>query len=273
VIRLDLNKEAEKRNLKTRILVTRLRYLGDVIITTPVIKALKNRYPHAEVYYLAEANFAGILKHNPYLDGIITLEEGLRGTIKAIKEIRKKKFIAVVDLFYNPRSANILFLSGVPIRLGGNRKTRRMLYTHNFAVPPEIRSCVQHHLYSLNKFDCNPRMNEYPKIYLTPEEKEIGKRIIEGITGVKLGKKKVIAIHPGGTYQSKRWPVKYFALLADMIYESLNVKIAVISSPGQEEIAGQVNSYSKNELTVLPLLPIRTIASVLSFCDQRIHDS
>jgi lipopolysaccharide heptosyltransferase II len=270
VMRLDLEKEAKKRKLKTRILVTRLRYLGDVIITTPVIRTLKNRYPDAEIYYLAESKYASILQQNPYLDGIIRLEEGLRGTIKAIREIRRKRFVAVVDLFYNPRSAEILFLSGVPIRLGGNRKARRMFYTHNFEVPQEIRSCVQHHLYSLNNLDCNYSMNEFPRVYLSKEEKEEGKRIIENIIGVKLARKSVIAIHPGGTFQSKRWPVNYFALLADMLLESFNVKIVVITSPGQKNFARQVNDLSKHELTVLPLFPIRTLASVLNFCEGTI---
>ena len=266
-MRLDLAREAEKRKLKNRILVTRLRYLGDVIITTPVIKALSERYPDAEIYYLTESKYASILKKNPYLEGIIKLGKGLTGTLKTIREIRRKGFVAALDLFYNPRSTNILFLSGVPIRLGGNRRARKIFYTHNFEVPPETRSCVQHHLYGLKKFDCNPRMNELPRIYLNDEEKEIGKKIIEDVTAVSSGEKMVIAINPCGTFQSKRWTVKSFALLADMILESFNAEIVVIVGPGQEKIARQVTASSKYDLKILPLFPIRTLAAVLNFCD------
>ena len=110
-------------------------------------------------------------------------------------------------------------------------------------------------------------MNEFPRVYLSTEEKKKGKRILEDMTGVKLERKSVIAIHPGGTFQSKRWPVSYFALLADMIIESFNVKVVVIRSPGQESLAQNVNDLSKYKLTVLPLLSIRIIASILNVCE------
>jgi lipopolysaccharide heptosyltransferase II len=267
VMSLDLVREAEKRNLKNRILVTRLRYLGDVIITTPVIQALSERYPGAEIYYLTESKYASILQQNPYLNGIISLDKGLTGTLKTIREIRKKGFVAALDLFYNPRSTNILFLSGVPIRLGGNRRARKIFYTHNFKVPPETRSCVQHHLSGLGKFDCNPRMNELPRVYLNDDEKKRGKKIVEDITGDSSDRKMIVAIHPCGTFQSKRWPVESFALLADMILESFNAEIVVVSGPGQEKIPRQINALSKFDLKILPLFQIRTLASVLNFCD------
>ncbi len=265
---MDLIKEAGRRNLPLRILVTRLRFLGDVIITTPVLKAIKGCFPKTELYYMCEEKYAPVLEQNPYLDGIIRLEAGMTGTFKAIREIRKRKFVLALDLFYNPRSSNILFLSGIPLRIGGSRGIRKRLYTDNFKAPREISNCVRHHLYPLRILGCRTNgADQAPRVYLSEEERLEGSRTLDMILGKRREEKMIVALHPGGTWQSKRWPARSFAHLADLIMDSFRAETVIVSGPGEQDIADEVRESSGYNLKLLPPVPIRTLASVVLNCD------
>jgi len=260
---VDVEAVARRRGLPLRILITRLRFLGDVILTTPTIAAVKERYPEGEIYYLAERPYAEILEENPHLAGIIPLDRGPRGTLAALGAMRRRRFTAAVDLFYNPRSAWLLFFSGIPIRVGGSRRARRKLYTHVFTGTPYARSAVAHHLAAVAAIDVHGR-DGLPKAYLRPEERSAGRAIVDASFPGEHGR--VIALHPGGTWPSKRWPAASFAKLAGMLAEKLGTRFLIITGPGEDELAEIVRRDSPAETAVLSRLPIRTVAAVLDAC-------
>lgn len=134
-----------------RILVTRLRYLGDVVLSTIVADVLKRGDPSVEIGFLCEADHAPVLAGHSSLDRIHVLETGRRGsdaaarrgdgpsaeeesrgrgTLGTIRRLRRARYDLAVDLFFNPRSAWILRLAGTPLRIGGTAGSRRRLYTH-----------------------------------------------------------------------------------------------------------------------------------------------
>ncbi|MFO7914266.1 MAG: glycosyltransferase family 9 protein [Candidatus Krumholzibacteriales bacterium] len=261
---MELNEEASRRGRRLRILVSRLRFLGDVIITTPVIKALKECYPEAEIYYLAQEEYASVLEENPFLEGVLALRKGAAGTFRIIREIRDLRFTAALDLFYNPRSANILFLSGIPIRIGGSRKFRKRLYTDNFSVSPEVRSAVRHHLCAMEVIGCEPGEPACPRVYLRREEVARGREILKNMTGLEPESSEIITIHPGGTWQAKRWPPELFAALIDKIYSDMGAEAVLITGPGEEGTVEQVAGSCSFNPGIIPFLPVRKAAAVMA---------
>ncbi len=263
---MDLVREAARRGRDPGILVTRLRYLGDVILTTPVISALRKRYPEARIHYLVEEVYAPVLGGNPFLDGVIELGMTNRSFARTVLRIRKMKFTAALDLFYNPRSANLLFLSGIPVRIGGARRWRKRLYTDTFEVPRKIRSAVMHHLYPLGILDCDAD-EDLPRIYLDDREKESGAELVEkaAFSGERRGP--VVAIHPGGTWPSKIWPAGSFAALSAMLVGKFDAKVVVITGPGEEKISSSVADRGGEGVYSLPVLPLRVVASIMNACD------
>jgi heptosyltransferase-3 len=262
---VDLDELARRRGAPLRILITRLRYLGDVILTTPAITAVKRRYPRAEIYYLAEYPYADILRGHPDLAGILTLGSGIRGTIGALRATRKLHFTAAVDLFYNPRSALLVFLTGIPVRVGGSRRARRRFYTHLFTAPSEPRSAIAHHLAAFRVIDVGAQ-ESVPRIYLDPGEELSGRRIAgEAVGGLENGRP-LIAMHPGGTWPAKRWPAASFSRLAAMLGERMRAKVLVIAGPGEDGIARAVERSAGGVVRVLPLAPLRVVAGVLHAC-------
>ncbi|MFN2370391.1 MAG: glycosyltransferase family 9 protein [Candidatus Krumholzibacteriia bacterium] len=137
-----------------RVLVTRLRYLGDVVMATVVADLLRRGDPGLEVGFLCEAAYAPVLAGHPAVDRVHRLgvarrgadaaartgagaaDGAARGTVKMVRALRASGYDLAVDLLCNPRSAWLLRLAGIPLRIGGTAGSRRHLYTH---IQPSAR--------------------------------------------------------------------------------------------------------------------------------------
>jgi heptosyltransferase-2 len=87
-----------------KFLIIRFSSIGDIVLTTPVIRCLKNQVSGAEVHYLTKKNFAAILQANPYIDRIHLLEDDLNDTIRLLK---KQNFDYIIDLHHNLRTLRV----------------------------------------------------------------------------------------------------------------------------------------------------------------------
>ena len=111
------------------ILVVNVNWLGDIVFSAPVFQAIKDTYPQSRVSALALPRVVGILKQVPYVDEIIVYDEkghdrSLWGKLKLIAHLRSKDFDAVFLLHGSWTRALLVFLAGIPIRVGYDRKKR-----------------------------------------------------------------------------------------------------------------------------------------------------
>lgn len=93
-----------------KVLVVRFSSIGDIVLTTPVVRALKQQL-NAEVHYITKKSFRGILAQNPYIDKIITIESKVS---EAEAELRAADYDFVVDLHHNLRSMQVRRIVGKP---------------------------------------------------------------------------------------------------------------------------------------------------------------
>jgi ADP-heptose:LPS heptosyltransferase len=105
-----LNRSKEKNKAVKRILVLRFSSIGDIVLTTPVLRCLKRKYPDAAIHYFTKKNFASLLLPNPYIAEVHTLSEDLSADIAALKAIN---FDMVVDLHHNLRTLRVKQALGV----------------------------------------------------------------------------------------------------------------------------------------------------------------
>jgi ADP-heptose:LPS heptosyltransferase len=97
--------------LMPKFLIIRFSSIGDVVLTTPVIRCLKQQVPHAEVHFLTKPEYAGLLQHNPYLSGVHVLNKSLSATARALK---KRDFDAIIDLHHNLRTLLLKTMLQIP---------------------------------------------------------------------------------------------------------------------------------------------------------------
>ena len=94
-----------------KILVIRFSSIGDIVLTTPVVRCLKQQVKDLHVHYLTKEHFSGILKYNPYIDRIHTVRKDVS---EVITELRNEKFDCVIDLHRNLRSAQVKMKLNIP---------------------------------------------------------------------------------------------------------------------------------------------------------------
>jgi len=260
----------------SKILVTRLRFIGDVVLTTPFIRAARENFPHSYIAYLADKNAITLLENNPYLDELIPFDFnwGLFEQAKFILNLRAKKFDLVIDLFGNPRSAILSFLSGAETRIGGAFNWRKFLYTHPIPRTNERKNAIRFHLDYLKPLgiEINDSIeNLKTEIFLTQNEKGWALNYLKS-KGIDVSKK-IVGIHPGATWPAKMWLKENFAKLADEITSKTDASVVITHSEKETNLATEVyNLTLKKRIYLLDTLTLRELASVLSVLDLYISN-
>ena len=128
-----------------RVLVVRLRLIGDVVFTTPVIGALRRAWPDAHLAYLIEPAAAPVVRHHPGLNDVILAPRSrgwrrIRDDLQLGLRLRRQRYDLVLDLHSGPRASWLSWLSGARRRVGFDVKGRTWAYTDVVARPREIRA-------------------------------------------------------------------------------------------------------------------------------------
>lgn len=121
---------AKKKPEIKRILIIRFSSIGDIVLTTPIVRTVKNRYPNAELHFLTKKNFASVSIDNPYIDQLQLLDDDNSITIEALKQL---KFDYIVDLQKNLRSRRIVKALNTRHASFPKLNVRKWMYT-NFKI-------------------------------------------------------------------------------------------------------------------------------------------
>lgn len=126
-----------------KILLVRLRLIGDVVFTTPVIAALRKHYPDAHLSYVVEPAAAPVLSGNPHLDDVIVVPRRrgvarVRDDLAMARQLRRGHFDIAIDLHGGPRSAFFTWMSAAPRRIGYSIAGRRWMYTDVVHRAPDL---------------------------------------------------------------------------------------------------------------------------------------
>lgn len=111
-----------------KFLLIRFSSIGDIVLTTPIIRCLRKTYPDAEIHFLTKKSFKGILENNPYINKLHLLEEDLDTVIAELKE---EQFTHIIDLHHNLRTLRVKrALKKVPAFSFNKLNTRKFIYTN-----------------------------------------------------------------------------------------------------------------------------------------------
>lgn len=132
-----------------KILIIRFSSIGDIVLTTPVMRCLKTQLPSAEVHYLTKGIYADLLKDNPYIDRLFTIQESTREVAGILK---KENYDHIIDLHRNFRSASILIRLRKPFSVFTKLNFRKWILVHfKINTLPDIH-IVQRYIRAACKF-------------------------------------------------------------------------------------------------------------------------
>ncbi|MCS7215132.1 MAG: glycosyltransferase family 9 protein [Thermodesulfovibrio sp.] len=245
-----------------KILVIKLRHIGDVLLTTAVFKTLKENFPNSFVAAVVNQGTEAVLERNPYLDEIITYDRGIKELlpykryseeIKFLRKIRKMGFDTTIDLTGGDRAAVISYLSGAKTRIGIKSKGffgKQYLYTELFEIDGYKHTVLQN-LEVLAKVGIKI---EKPEVILnvTESEKKWARKLIFSdhfsnnsefvhfFHSKTLDKeisytKKIVHIHPTSRWLFKCWKDEYMAKVIKWFIDK-GYRVVLTSSSEEKEM-------------------------------------
>lgn len=230
-----------------RILIVNVNWLGDVLFSTPLIRALREKFPDAYITCMVVPRCKEILELNPRLNEIIIYDEeglhkGIFGKLKFISYLRSKRFDTAVILHRSFTRALIVFLAGIPKRIGYYTRKRSFLLTNSVEMPLEQTHRVDFFLNLGTPLGINTLNRNY-EFFISDEDRKKTKELLqkEGISDSDF----LIAINPGGNWDPKRWPKENFAKLADELIKRFNAKIVLTGARKDVALTNDISSLMK----------------------------
>lgn len=231
------------------ILVIKLRYLGDVLLATPVFRALRERYPLARISAAVPRGTEDMLKWNPDINEVLVIERGsVREQIRFMRDLRHRKYDCVIDLTDGDRAAVLSRITGAPMRVGFNEehRWRGLLYTTVVKSTPRAHR-VERDLQALRPLGFEPKSSPLVLRLSSADEADAERLLSElGLWGTG-DSRPLVMLQPGARYWFKAWPAERFAELADRLAEGLGSRVLVGGNAAERDLAEKVCAKARTQ--------------------------
>lgn len=259
-------------------LIIQNKYIGDVLTSAVIAENLKQIYADIEVHFFCYEPASAVLENNPFIDRIITFKEKNLKRISVLNsyanQIRDEKYDIVIDPYAKLQSRFISLKSGAKRKISYDKPFFKHIYTdvvEKAEIPSKETACTAiDNRVSL----VSPLMTKsipyalHPKIYLTEQEIQEGKEILEN-AGLDSSRK-TLMIGILGSGKDKSWPIEHMTKLIGHIQKYYNFNILFNYIPSQQpvvdEIMNGLNSTDKIYLDVMGK-NVREFLKILHHCD------
>ena len=244
------------------ILFLRHDRIGDMILSTAALKALKRAYPQAKITVLASERNHEILTHSPHVDEIPIYH----GFLWFAKTIRPLSYDLVIDPFltHELKQAFMTYLAGGKYRIGFEGWGREIFFNIKGPISHPPQRMVDH-LLDLVKVVSGEIAGCVPEVFLSKKELQ-GASVALAEKGIKPEELK-IAIHPGAYYPSQRWSTQRFGELARRIIEQFEGKVILLGSRDEKDLVKKAKEIAGKKVQDFSGLRLRDLMALVSKCD------
>jgi heptosyltransferase-2 len=287
----------EERLTRPRVLIWKLSALGDVILATPSLRAVRRHFPKAHVTLAVGRAAYEVVARCPYLDDILIVDfQGKdRGPLRQLALVRKLRaaaFDVSIDLQNSRRTHLLVWLAGIPVRAGYRRKFGWLL-NRGVRPPKVVLAPIAHQHYLLTHAGFSTD-GESLELWPSPLDEERAGRLLAGAgssggpstrpaaRGARSGvrpaglHRQLVGIHPGGSgrWVTKRWDLDRWAQLCDALSER-NVQVIVVGGPEERPLGEVLARLTRRPpLRLAGETNLMELACVLKRCDAFLgHDS
>jgi len=240
------------------ILLVRLSARGDIVFSSPLVKAFRDTYPDAKLTWMAEAHTKDLIQNHPGLDDVIVWERGrwkkllkerrlgaLASEIRRfVGDLRRRNFDVAIDLQGLLRSGIMAFLSGAPTRIGlGSKEGSRIFMSHVLSrgegdirkISSEYRYLAEELGLEVGEFRMEVPLSEADRNWARSRESELG---LEGGFMVAV---------PFTTRPQKHWFEDRWAQLMDRITRDMGLPVVVLGGPDDVEAFQRIRDLAETE--------------------------
>ncbi len=214
-------------------LLIQLYHLGDVLLATPAIRALRRRFPDARIDFLAGARGCEVLEGNPHLDATVRWERGVRAFPGIARRLRKARYEVVVDFLSKPSTAQLAFASGAAVRVGiRGRGPRNLLYTDLLPKRGDPTYMARQKVEMLGLLGVPATDDLDLELVVGDEHRRAAEEILERL-GVERGRP-LVALSAVAAAPYKQWGAAKWARVADALCDA-GAQVLLTRGPGEEE--------------------------------------
>ena len=245
-----------------RILLIRLSSLGDIVLTTPAIRAIRAHHPNDYIAMLVGKQSADVLRENPHLNEIIEFNRSAKDTgemLRTIRNLREKKFGLAIDFQRKFRTELLMFFSGASERIGKGR-----LCTIRVA-DIENKHATERYFDLLHAAGI-PAENRHLEMFISTSEKEgVSSAFKEvGINQMQLK----VGLFPGAAWKLREWMPRRFAAIGDRLVQHFKAQVIIFGGPKERKLVHTVsNLMHEQAFTFAGTLGIRQLAACIETCD------
>lgn len=230
-----------------KILIIRLSSIGDVLLTTPLIRSIKKQNPNIQIDFVVKSEFFELLKNSPHLTNIYSYSKESTKKKELLNSLKANKYELVIDLQNNNRSREIVYKLDRKTFQFGKNSLKKFLLVH----------------FKINRLKKAPlipvRYAKAAGIKLDDEGLEI---FTDNIADSRLElNEKYIGLCPGAKHFTKRWPKEYFIDLGKML-ETSGYKVALFGSADESETIKEIESQLGNPLNLCNDSILQTAANM-----------
>jgi lipopolysaccharide heptosyltransferase II len=239
-----------------RILLVRLRPVGDVVFTTPLLSALHRHHPEAHISYVVEPGSATIVEHNSHITELIVAprRRGLSRVaddIAIARRLARERFDIAIDLHGGPRSAWLVWASRAPRRIGYTIPGRSWMYTD--AVPRSRDLTPRHSV--MNQWDLLaplgvPPLDPARDPVEMPADEQAARRVDAQLAASGVGPQHtVIVIHVSASNHFKRWPEESFvSLVVALVRHDDARRVILTAGPSDLDATHRIAQEARSRL-------------------------
>lgn len=255
------------------ILVIQLRQVGDVLLTTPAVKVLRDAYPQSRISFLTETGPAVLLQGNPHIDEIITRKRrsAWQEEMRLIRRVWQAKFDLVIDFFGNPRSAWLSLLTRAPHRIAPYNAGRAWCYTYTPKIQQKTRYAAEEKLALLETIGIVGKLVP-PVLHISAAAEQYIEAFLTqyGIPSDQSPQPPVITIDLTSRRQTKRWIPERYVELADRLAEQYDAKVIFIWEPGEKEEVEALLTRSRHRHILAYPTNLMQLAALIAKSDLHI---
>jgi heptosyltransferase-2 len=247
-------------------IIIQTAFIGDVILTTPLIEVLSTSFPGIELDFLTIPKSSALVENNPKVSSTIIFDKkgsdaGIAGLWRMGRVLQKNNYELCLTPHRSMRSAILAYMTGASIRIGFDRSSLKSAFTHIITYQ-ENRHEIERNLSLLNGLNIKTSLSA-PSLYSSDDDKATIAKLLYDLN--ISHENRMLAIAPGSIWNTKRWPEDYFAEFCRLSI-SQGFKPVLIGSREDQKLCSRIAQVSNDISTIAGSTTLPQTYEFLTHC-------
>jgi heptosyltransferase-2 len=250
-----------------KLLIIQTAFLGDVILTTPLIEVVHSHFPECKIDFLTIPKCKNIIESNPHIRKIIIFDKkdrdrGIKGLNLLATSLRVENYDVCLTPHRSWRSAYLTKSTRAAVRIGFNSSSWTGAFTHLIRYDREMHE-IERNLSLVNELGIERKNKIYPKLYSTPNDTKIVLEILKNLEEGQINE--MFAVAPGSIWTTKRWPMKHYQEFCRLMSEN-EIQLLLLGSKEDAVLCQRLSADCQNCINLAGKLTLRQTESLLKRC-------